>query len=487
MQPSTTIAGLKVLSELGRDAYTRRFRLDSPRAEILVMFQEATVAGAVNEAARRYQALQIEGVTRIVRAVAEAGQVGLVVAGETGQSAWRSEPLGEGGALRILQEASSSLARLLAAGESHGTLKPDGITLLADGSTLILPPILLPERLRELMGASGSAEAAAERERRTLAAPGRDLAALADLACHLIAGLRPVRPAGVGALPEELKRQASPATAQAVRLLFEAAAKGPSPDEAAAILERVGWARGVSASGAPAAGETGRRTRRSSGADARLASAGEGEPGPAPGAARRVSRRIPGPVVALALLFAAGCVLVLSRGFGAPWSWPVGTDGSEGALPVPPDPLRRPARAGDQSETPPMGPDAPGEPVLPGGNDEVDAAAAALADEILRALNDNVRRLSIPVARRSFDRALIDEGDRLRDDAKAILAAVRDRTVPHEERNTRLDEAIALLERARENYEKFAEQNAERERLVSGSVEDVNALIFFAHRMKTSK
>ncbi|MBI4880282.1 MAG: hypothetical protein HY812_11590 [Planctomycetes bacterium] len=489
MHPSTSIGGMKVLSELGRDAYTRRFRLDSPRAEFLVMFEEAALAGAVHEAARRYGVLEIEGLARLTQVVVEAGRVGIVVEGEVGESAWRREPLGEGEALRVLQEASTSLARLLAAGESHGALKPDGITLLAGRGTMILPPILLPGCQRELMGGSGGSESAAEREYRALPAPARDLAAMADLACHLIGGLRPARPAGVGALPGELKRQASPATAQAVRLLFEAAAKDPSPAEAAAILQRIGWARSAASPGGAAESDASRRVRRRPGAEARSAgapSASGGSGQPAEGAWRKAPR-IPGPVAALALLIVGGSVLVLNHGAAAKWIRPVASDESTQRLAVPPDPLRLKARADASPDEAPAEPVAAEERALPGGNEAVDAAASALADEILRTLNESVRRMSIPLPKQSFDRALIDAGDQVREEAKTILAAVRDRTVPHEERNVRLDEAIKLLESAREKYEKFAEQNPGRERLVSGSVEDVNALIFFAHRQKTSR
>ncbi|MFG0316949.1 MAG: hypothetical protein ACF8XB_06740, partial [Planctomycetota bacterium JB042] len=130
-----------------------------------------------------------------------------------------------------------------------------------------------------------------------------------------------------------------------------------------------------------------------------------------------------------------------------------------------------------------------------GANDRAPAAAegegsTALADQILQELAEKRRARdasrSSKRTKRSYDRTLIDEGEGLQKEAKAILVEVRDGGLTPAEKNVKLDEAIKKLEAAREKYEGFAEQFPSRQRLVEGSIEDVNSLLFFAYRQKTA-
>ncbi len=64
---------------------------------------------------------------------------------------------------------------------------------------------------------------------------------------------------------------------------------------------------------------------------------------------------------------------------------------------------------------------------------------------------------------------------------------LRESKVDPKQKNSKVQRAIDLLEQAREKYEGFVEQYPAKERLVDGSLQDVNSMIFFAYRQKTVK
>ena len=496
------IPGLEVLAEMGRDSWTSRYRLQGSDSPSLVIFHDPMVASAVQEGAKRLDSVNLDGLVRIEQVVVHEGRLGVILRGDLGSDLWRAPVQGELKSLPLLHQLADVLAGLFRQGLSHGALIPEGVCRLSDGSVIVLPPVILPAFLRAAAGTPDQSSGATE-----LSPAGRDLSALGNLACHLIAGLKPSAAAGVGSLPEALKNAASPATAQAVRLVLEAAAREPKPDEAAELLERIGWARPE---------EAGARRRRARARvpkpQLRLAQnavvAGGERPARRPGSAsgdrvateptgsteserRRPERRLPvlAGVLALALLGAGLLFIGVGDAVSEFWS---GRPHPSEALPSPTAPLdRRVAldqlldEVGSEGSSGEAGVDAFSMSASALGTD---SSSTALADRILEELAKKQAQKK-PVARkeRSYERTLIREGDRLKEEAKTVLGELREARLTPKEKNSQLEEAIALLEQSRDKYAAFAEQFPSKERLVESSISDVNALIFHAHRQKSVK
>lgn len=508
-----TFPGLDVLSQVGRLGRTVRYRLASTR-EFLVLFDEPADHDAIAAAAEPYLGSVIDRLCPVHAVVRHEGRIGVVIEGELGENPWQQPAWGEAEALPVLRRAASVVAALHARGNAHGALKPDGLRLLHEGEIEVFPAVVLPEPAPE----TGT----------PLSALARDLAALADLACHLIAGASLRQPAGVGALPGALMECASPATAQAVRLVLETAGRDPGPADSVDVLRRVGWARDVepprrafpapvprSAAAPVTASPTApapTNPSASSGASAVGAGAGAGpvdsvesvDAGGRGGrsasrsdaGASRVEERLTRaelraaprssavPIaVALGLLLVGGALVVIGNPGAMKKFWSGDSADQVAALPTPKDPL---AGGGTGSASPAVE-SPPASSEAPVAEEE---SATSLADQILeelaakRAARDAAR--VTPRKKKNYDRTLIDEGDGLRKAAQEILVTVRDGGLSMSKKNEKLAEAIKKLEAAREKYEGFAEQHPSRERLVEGSIEDVNSLLFFAYRQKTS-
>ncbi len=461
-----TFPGLDVLSEVGRVGPTVRYRLASTR-EFLVLFDEEVEPSSVTAAAEAWVGVDVDGLCTVRSLVRHDGRIGVVIEGELGEDPWQQPAWGESESLTVLRRAASVVAALHARGLSHGALKPHGLRLLSEGEVEVLPPVVLP------------APAAPT----GLSPIARDLSALADLACHLIARAPLERPAGIGALPAAVTENASPATTQAIRLVLETAADEPAESDAVEVLKRVGWAREIERP-SPVAGA--RRT----------ASAVSPEAAEVASAPRERRERPPRPeprssavpiAVAVALLVMGGALVVIGNP-DAMKKFFRGDAGNEvAALPTPKGTLeaerKRPVVT-NLYPTPPSGVSDPAPSASGGGG------STELADQILQELAEKRRARdasrSSKRSKKSYDRTLIDEGEGLQKEAKAILVEVRDGGLTPAKKNVKLDEAIKKLEAAREKYEGFAEQFPSRQRLVEGSIEDVNSLLFFAYRQKTA-
>ncbi|MFH0946353.1 MAG: hypothetical protein V2A76_14240 [Planctomycetota bacterium] len=492
-----SIPGLKVLAETGRDSVARRFRLQGSGDRSLVLFHDPALAGAVFAGVKRSGTMDVDGLVRIEQVVQHGDLLGVVLAGELGRDLLSTPVLGELKSKPILSRIATILAGLFRQGASHGVLLPGGATLLDGGEVSLLPPVVLPGFLEEAVGAVPGGGAGADPAFLDLSHAGRDLSALAHLACHLIAGLKPARPAGVGGFPEALKNACSPATAQAVRILLESAGRAPSPAEALAVLERIGWAEGLGRT------PTGTRARQPVNVTARRSPrAGSGSDKSSPAAAERAeapeqrasTRKIPLMVGVLALALLGVGLLSIGAG-GAMREFWTGRPRQEQALPEPQalldrlEPPSEPA-AGllaaleDPSTDGAMG----GAEGATGGRDALGEEATALADQILQELADKRKQQAASSGGTAdYDRSQMREGNQLLKDGKAVLAELREAKLSPAEKNAQLKQAIALLEKAREKYESFIEHSPARERLVQGSLEDANALIFFAYRQLTVK
>lgn len=498
MSTLPSLPGLTILSEMGGDRHSRTYRLDGPGERRLLLYRDPALARAVAELAEQFDALQVEGLIRVEQVVRHQDQVGVVLAGDSGTDPWRHPPLGELESLPFLHEVGQTVAEMHLADLAHGSLKPDGLRISPAGELEVVPAFILADHLDHLdrLAASEQAAPGDGSSRNSLSPAGRDLADLADLACHLIAGLSPRKPAGVGAEPVELRSIASPATAEAVRLLLEKAARNPTPAEACELLGRVGWAPDIGPIRRPRRAPvretlvraplraTARppRNREAAPTAASGRSEGGGEErrsGDAAAYAPRPERRWV-PYVAVAAVALLGVGLLVVGGGGGLSNFFSGSSGGNTALPTPDGPLAGTDRSRSMED---LKKELLGDvPAASAGTE----APADLADQILEDLAArNARNPAQGKPKRSYDRAFIDQGDRLADEAKTILADIRDRKVKPEDRNARLDAAIQKLESAREKYESFVEQFPSRERLVEGGLEDVNSLIFFAYRQKT--
>ena len=487
------IPGLKILAEIGRDPLTSRFRLQGGGDRALVLFNDPAWADAVFAGVKRCGSADVSGLVRIEQVVQHEDLLGVVLCGDFGTDLNNVPVLGELKAKPHLCRMATILAGLFRLGESHGALLPGGATLTDSGEVTLLPPVVLPGFLCEAVDAASAEEGpGADPAYLALSSAGRDLAALADLACYLIAGLKPIRPAGVGGFPEALKHACSPATAQAVRLLLDAAGRAPSPAEALEVLERLGWAEGR-----PSAGNRPRKpvavtVRRPPKAAGTSSPSGSERLEPVGRPVR--TRRIPVLVGVLALAMLGVGLLSIGAGGAMKEFW-TGRPQQDQALPEPQallgrqEPLSEPGAGLLAVLDEPLTDGASGaaDGAL-GGAGAPDEAATALANQILEDLAKKRALKGAPAAKKKgYDRSLMREGNQLREEGKVILAELREAKLSPAEKNAELRQAIGLLESAREKYEAFVEQFPTRECLVEGSLEDVNALIFHAYRQMSIK
>jgi hypothetical protein len=488
------IAGLEILAEMGRDQFVRRYRLGGRDAKHLVLLEglDPAAAGEMLTTARRFVGLNVRGVAPLLDIVQHEGGAGFVIGVEPGESLWRTYGVGELNTLPVLRALAEGIARLHARGIAHGALLAEA-SLVRDsaGAPCVLPPVAAPAALPAVARIVGRT-AVESASYAGLSLVARDLSALAQFACQWISGARPEQAAGVGILPESVQMLASPATAQALRLVFEAASKDPTPQASRELLERIGWARDLGDApvvrAAPAAVAPVRETSKAvspapqasarnaatagAGASGVAASARTGADAAAAGAPRRRVRevepkktRVPlilGPIA----LAAIGGALYFMGGDKAVDEYANAPRESTSSNPSTP-----PATSAMPKPAPP-------EPVA---DAPVDADAAAEAERVIQALKSK-KEGKVEPAKPTYDRSLIDAGDKLRAEGTAILNDLREKKIPFEQTGAKIDEAIQKLEASRDEYVKFSEQYENRARLVEKSIEDVNSLLYFAYR-----
>ncbi|MCC7170258.1 MAG: hypothetical protein IT459_07405 [Planctomycetes bacterium] len=498
MTSPPAIAGLEILAEMGRDRFVRRFRLGGRDARHLVLLDglDAAASGDVLTTARRFVGTSVRGVAPLLDIVQHDGGAGFVIGVEPGESLWRTFGVGELATLPVLRTLAEAVARLHARGLAHGALLAEAALVRdASGDPYVLPPVVAPESLPAVGRSVGRPESESD-SYATLPLVARDLSALAQFACQWISGARPELAAGVGIVPESVQMLASPATAQALRLVFDLASKNPTAAASRELLERIGWASDLAdapvAKPAPVAVAPTRaavRKPEASPAPAAVAaasgpSANVGTPaasaavsnptGDASGSPRRRPAREPAPkktriplILGPIAVAAIGAVLYVMGGDKAVDEYanaPRGTtDATSANHSAPPVSLPKPAPPTPVEEAP------------------VDADAAAEAERVIQALKAK-KEGKVEPAKPTYDRTLIDAGDKLKAEGTAILNDLREKKIPFEQTGAKIDEAIQKLEAARDEYVKFGEQYESRARLVEKSIEDVNSLLYFAYR-----
>lgn len=496
MTSPPAIAGLEILAEMGRDRFVRRFRLGGRDARHLVLLDglDAGAAGEVLACARRFAAATVRGVAPVLDIVQHEGGAGFVIGVEPGESLWRTFGVGELAMLPVLRGLAEAVVRLHARGVPHGALLAEAVLVRdAAGSPWVLPPVVAPEALPQIGSRVGRPEAETD-SYAGLPLVARDLSALAQFACQWISGARPERAAGVGIVPESVQLLASPATAQALRLVFELASKDPTPAASRELLERIGWARDLADAPAPRPAAAPVAPARS--APRKGEPAGSATPSAAPiapaavasntaGAAsgdadragaetprRRALREAPPKKTRIPLILgpialaAIGGVLYVMGGDKAVDEY-----------------ANAPRESAVDAKAPTGTPTAalPKSAPTPVDDVPVDADAAAAADRVIQELAAK-KAGKVEPAKPTYDRTLIDAGDKLKAEGTAILNELRDKKIPFEQTGAKIDEAIQKLEAARDEYVKFTEQFENRARLVEKSIEDVNSLLYFAYR-----
>ncbi len=498
MEPLPQIPDLEILSLVHQGPRMRRYRLASVH-EFLWLYEDPAVAEAVRQTTRRFMTVSIDGLARVTGIVEHAGGVGVVLEGDVGDSPWSLEPIGEMRSLPLLHATASIVAMMHQSGMEHGWLHPDGVTIHDGSAVLVLPPMVLPAFLDAQIGVEDGRGAGFD----GLTPFGADLSALAHLACHWIGGLKPTKAAGVGALPAALKSVASPATAQAVWMLLETAAQDPDATDSVELLNRIGWVHDVrppkravttapiarsprdpAPAAAPAAPprspervelpRAGRAPGVPRAAEPRPRAPANAEDRPA--RARRVAEESRGPIpailVACFLLVLGGGLLAIGNREALERFWSADPDHAM-SLPSPEAPAAPTPLV--EETTPEADPPAP-----------ESQTSAEIAADLLRDIDErNARKKELDRKARTYNRTLINEGDRLKQQAITILAGLREGGVDPKEKNEKLDQAIQFLEQAREKYDGFVEQYPDRERLVEGVLEEVNGLLFHAYRQKT--
>lgn len=462
------IPGQRLLAELRTDRFCRWYRVDAPQPGLLVAFHDAQ-AGGVAQLEAVAAALATPGFAAVRASGLWQGLPWFVLAADTGEDPLRIAPLGELAGLNLLRRTAASL-HAAALGDGHGGLLQGGLTLLPGPAALILPAFVVDDWLAEQVDAPARCEVPPGY--RGLSASGRDLAALAAFACHWIAGARPAAAAGISALPPSLARVASPATVALVRTLLKVAGDRPSRADAKALLARLVQVQDPEpVSRAPVRTAPPGPVQRAGGG-------GRERPEPRQRPAPARPRRVPA-VLGVAAVAAILLAVIALGGGGAIRSFLSDRPEHE-PLPSPADPMAATADA-----VTPERPVAESSPTTEVHDAERDAAAAQIAERVLQQLRDKHAAPVKPVARPTVDKSAIDEGGRLKAEAMEILRAVRDHEVKHEDRNRRLDEAIGLLEKAQESYQKFIDQYPAKESLVEGTMADVIAMLRLAYKSKT--
>ena len=465
------IAGLRLISEVRRDMFARWYRVDSTDPGLLVLFHDADAGRLAAEAARRLDGAAGGAYAPCTATGEHDGLPWFRVAAENGYDPLDADAFGELDSLGLLKSIAQAVAGLAARGEAHGALLQGGLQVLPGPRVQVLPPFLIEDWLAERLQTRLLEVPAGYRE---LSPSARDLAALTALCASWIGGRRPDAVFGPDAVPADLTANASPATAQVVRRLAASVGSSPDPSDVLQVLARVGWIDGGQRSAATAtARERGpapppREPR---------------EPRERPRRARK--RRIPAAVGVIALTgLAIGLVAI---GGGDAFSdFVSGLKRPTEALPTPSDPLARdPGAVVDVASVDDDAVDATDSDAPAGSVSDSDTSA--LADRIVADLAKKKAERDKPrtTKKSTYDRTLIDEAEKWREEGYAILRDVRDRKVKHKDRNRRLEEAIGLLEKARENYIQFVEQYPDKERLVERTLEDVVAMLRIAYKSKS--
>lgn len=357
---------------------------------------------------------------------ASGGGTYVLVRRPLGEDPLSEAPFGEADASALFERAVEALTPLWRSARAHGFLWPWGIELLPGGRVSVIPP--------EIARAAGPPEGDP-----APSAAARDLLDLARFAAHWAVGREPEAVARGG------QGDVSPALRAALGRLLREAHAAPEPAAVPALLAALPWP--------PRA--------RSAGAEG-----GALRAGPSPRARRERRRGSPawlGFALAFGVLSAGVLMFLRSERTAAPVRTlpALGDSNPQSPRTTESDPNEDLARRMLEriGETFPK---ERGEGASGASGSRIDGGAAS-----------------------DVDRQAIEHGDALVEQARRRLEEVRARKGSRAERRRRLDEAIALLEKARKSFESFAEQYPARKRLVEDRITEVNSLIFFATRQRT--
>lgn len=424
------------------------------------------------------------------------GRRGMVLRADTGENPWTHARYGELDGMPVVAAVAAGVAGLLRSElGGHGHLRSGALDLLYGGGVQILPPFVLASWFAEQDGTpqtKGPGERVGH-EGRSVAS--RDLLDVAALMGWLIGGVS-LTAGDASSLAKGLAEYASPGTVQHVRVLVDLAATDPSAEVAAAALDRLARRGAGRAAATVAAADRGGRAsseRRSSErrpSENRLAerAAGSDPSGGAEKPPRARVRRGSGAGTALVgfLMLLIGAWVIdggetVRRLIGALMS------GGATSLEGPSDPMKN---AGSGDSYPQMTADdySDAHKAKPDIEETIEGLTPAESAQKILADMAAARAAKNPppvIPKSSYDRAKLDEGDRLRKEGEEVIRQVIEREIPFSERNVNLDRAIKLLEDAREGFIGFQDEFPGKADLVEGALEDINSLLRLAYKSKT--
>lgn len=429
VKDAPSIPGLVLLAESGRDSRARRYRVQAERPVTLYWFHDSKDANAIVNAALAFAEVGPPGFAPVLKAFVFEGRAGVLLGCERAEDAFDGPIVGEDAILFAIRPVAAGLVALDDAKLSHGRLRR---CLIAqhDGSVVALPAFCVaPESTDERSSAAQ-----------------RDVLAILELVVHGVCG----GAFGDGfQLPAEFHQRASPRLVATISKLL-AAVKSGEEKSGADVLAELG-----ASYLAPREGAT-RNTR------AVLQTQTD-----------RSQRRL----VFTALAVASPLVVLVLMGLGG------GLDRARQFLRMDePAPAPSPyTPKSSELDAPPVTPPVSGTSAATPPAIDDSAAARALAEKIISDIRASAKPAPTPKAR---DPELV-AAEELEAEGKKLLLDIRDKKVELANRNAVLQQAIDKLEAARTKLDLLVEQKPELRRQLEGSLEDLNALIFGAYRLKT--
>lgn len=424
VQDAPSIPGLVLLAESGRDSRARRYRVQAERPVTLYWFQDSKDAKSIENAAHSFAEVAPPGFAPVLKAFVHDGRAGVLLGCERAEDAFDGPIVGEDAILFAIRPVVSGLLALEDAKISHGRLRR---CLIAqhDGSVVGLPAFCVaPEPSDERSSATQ-----------------RDVLAILELVVHGVCGSS----LGEGLqLPAGFHERASPRLVATLSKLLAAVKSGSN-----------GLAELRASYLAPRDGTT-RNTRAVVQTEA-----------------DRSQRRL----VFTALAVASPIVVLFLMGLGGGLERARNFLRMDDSAPEPTPYTPKYTESGTPQVSSPAGSTSGSTP--PAIDDS--AAAKALAEKIISDIRASAKPAPTPKAR---DPELV-AAEELEAEGKKLLQDVRDKKVDLANRNAVLQQAIDKLEAARTKLDTLIEQKPELTRQLEGSLEDLNALIFGAYRLKT--
>lgn len=424
VQDAPAIPGLVLLAETGRDAVARRFRVQAERPVTLYWFNDATDPKGLVAEANAFAAAEPTGFAPVLRAFVHGGRAGVLLGCERAEDAFDGPPIGEDAMLLAIRPIVAGLGELAEARFVHGRLRR-ALALQHDGTWTALPPFCVARDPKES----------------PTDASRRDALGILELVVHAVCG---GRLSEGGNLPPEFEKAASPRLLATVRRLLAVVNSGG--DALAELLGSYLAPREAARSASPVV---------------------------AAAQADRSQRRAVFTVLAFAAPIAVFLVMAMAGGF----------ERAKGFLrieePEPESTSTAPTAPGASVPNPAPVVTPPTDSPAPAIDDS--AATRALAEKIL----SDIRASAKPAPAAPTRHPELIEAERLEEEGKKLLVDIRDKKVEAAKRNETLLLAIEKLESARTKVENLTEQNPALTRQLEVVLEDLNALIFHAYRLKT--